>query len=58
MFGIGLEEIFVILIIFLLFINPKHWNRIAKKIGFLFGKYQREINKLKNQIDKISDSKE
>ncbi len=55
MFGLGLDEIFLIVIIFLLFVDPKHWNNIAKKAGYLFGKYQSEVNKFKTIINNSSE---
>lgn len=44
MFGIGLDEIFVIIGVFLIFFNPKEWPAIARKIGGFTGWLSNEIN--------------
>lgn len=50
MFGLGLDEIFLIIIISLIFIDPKHWNSLSHKIGNLIGRYQAEIRKFRFYI--------
>ena len=44
MFGIGLDEIFVIIIVFLMFFNPREWPALARKIGGFTGWLSNEIN--------------
>lgn len=55
MFGIGGQELFVILIIALLVIGPKNLPEIARTLGKAFGQFQRAADDLKREID-ISSS--
>lgn len=51
MFGIGGQELFVILIIALLVIGPKNLPEIARTLGKAFGQFQRAADDLKREID-------
>ena len=63
MFGIGFDEIFVILLVFLMFFNPKEWPAIARKIGGFAGWLSNEIkdineflnNKKNDEYDIVQD---
>lgn len=51
MFGIGGQELFVILVIALVVIGPKNLPGIAKTLGKAFGQFQRAADDLKREID-------
>jgi sec-independent protein translocase protein TatB len=51
MFGIGGQELFVILIIALIVIGPKNLPGIARTLGRAFGQFQRAADDLKREID-------
>ncbi len=51
MFGIGGQELFVILIVALLVIGPKNLPEIARTLGKAFGQFQRAADDLKREID-------
>lgn len=51
MFGIGGQELFVILIIALLVLGPKKLPDLAKALGRAMGEFQRATQDLKREID-------
>ncbi len=56
MFGIGFDEIFVVLIIFLLFFNPKEWPEIAKKTGNFYKWFSKEITDINSFLHNQTNS--
>lgn len=57
MFGIGLVEIFVVLVIALLVIGPKDLPDAARKLARLVKQGKRMITDLKNSIDIDDDDR-
>ena len=51
MFGIGLPEILVILVIALIFIGPQKLPDIAKALGRAVGEFKRATEDIKSSID-------
>jgi Tat protein translocase TatB subunit len=51
MFGMGTQEILIVLVVALIFIGPKRLPEIAKALGKGFGELRRAANDLKGQID-------
>ncbi|HPC47314.1 MAG TPA: Sec-independent protein translocase protein TatB [Deltaproteobacteria bacterium] len=51
MFGIGGQELLVILVIALVVIGPKNLPEIARTLGKAFGQFQRAADDLKREID-------
>lgn len=47
MFGLGLTEIVTLIIVIIIFINPKDLPLIVRKIGIIYGKIMRQINGIK-----------
>ncbi|MCD6570611.1 MAG: twin-arginine translocase TatA/TatE family subunit [Deltaproteobacteria bacterium] len=58
MFGIGTQELLLILILALIIIGPKKLPDLAKTLGKVFGEFQRATRDLKEQIDITSDIKD
>lgn len=54
MFGIGMTEIFVILVVALIVIGPKKLPEIARSLGKAMGEFKRATNDLKDSFT-ISD---
>lgn len=51
MFGIGTQELIIILVLALIIIGPKNLPDIAKALGKAFGEFQRATRDLKQHID-------
>jgi TatA/E family protein of Tat protein translocase len=51
MFGIGGQELFIILIIALIVLGPKKLPDLAKSLGRALGEFQRATQDLKREID-------
>ncbi len=51
MFGMGMSEILVILVIALIVIGPKKLPEIAKSLGKAMGEFKRATNDLKDSIN-------
>lgn len=51
MFGVGLEEAILIIIIFIVVVNPKDIPHIARAIGRAVAEFQRTINGIKDGIN-------
>lgn len=47
MFGLGLTEIVTLIIVIIIFMNPKDLPLIVRKIGIIYGKIMRQINGIK-----------
>ncbi|MBW1709778.1 MAG: twin-arginine translocase TatA/TatE family subunit [Deltaproteobacteria bacterium] len=58
MFGIGTQELIIILVIALVIIGPKHLPDMAKALGRGIGEFRRATNELKKTIDADDDLKE
>jgi sec-independent protein translocase protein TatB len=52
MFGIGMSELLVILIIGLVVIGPKQLPEVARTLGKLFAQFKRTTNDLREQVDR------
>ena len=52
MFDIAFSELFVIMLVALIVIGPKQLPTLARTAGLLFGKAQRQIAKLKSDIER------
>lgn len=50
MFGISLDELLLIFLVMVIIIKPEKWLFIVKKTGYLFGKYKKEMEKLKSMF--------
>jgi len=55
MFGIGGQELFLILLLALIILGPKKLPDIAKSLGKALGEFQRATDGLKKEIDLASD---
>ena len=53
MFGLGIWEIFMILLIAVVFINPKDLPKIARTLGRWYGKIRKLNNMLKTNMEDI-----
>lgn len=51
MFGMGTQEILIVLAVALIFIGPKKLPEIARTLGRGFGELRRAANDLRGQID-------
>lgn len=58
MFGIGGQELIVILVIALIVLGPKKLPDLAKTLGKAFGDFQRATDDLKREMDLASSLKE
>ncbi|MBW2093105.1 MAG: twin-arginine translocase subunit TatB [Deltaproteobacteria bacterium] len=58
MFGIGTQELLIILVIALVVIGPKHLPDMAKALGRGIGEFRRATDELKKTIDADDDLKE
>jgi TatA/E family protein of Tat protein translocase len=58
MFGIGTQELLLILILALLIIGPKKLPDLARTLGKAFGDFQKATRELKEEIDIVSDIKD
>jgi len=54
MFGIGGQELLLILLLALIILGPKKLPEMAKTIGKAMGEFQRATNDLKREIDVAS----
>jgi Tat protein translocase TatB subunit len=55
MFGIGGQELFLILLLALIVLGPKKLPEIAKSLGKALGDFQRATDGLKKEFDQASD---
>ena len=55
MFGIGMPEMLLILVIALIVIGPKKLPDLAKSLGRAFGEFKRATSELKDSIDLDDD---
>lgn len=55
MFGIGGQELFLILLLALIILGPKKLPDIAKSLGRALGEFQRATDGLKKEIDQAAD---
>ncbi len=55
MFGIGMSELLVILVIALIFIGPKHLPEIAKGLGRAINEFRRATDDIKKEVQKVED---
>ena len=55
MFGIGGQELFLILLLALIVLGPKKFPDIAKSLGKALGEFQRATDGLKKEIDQTAD---
>jgi Tat protein translocase TatB subunit len=51
MFGIGMQEILVVLVIALVVIGPKKLPEVAKALGKGYGEFRRAFEEMKNTIN-------
>ena len=58
MFGIGMPEMILILVVALIVIGPKKLPDLAKSIGRAFGEFKRATAELKESIDIDDDLKD
>jgi len=58
MFGIGGQELIVILVIALIVLRPKKLPDLAKTLGKAFGDFQRATDDLKREMDLSSSLKD
>lgn len=58
MFGIGTQELLLILILALLILGPKKLPDLAKTLGKALGNFQKATRELKEEIDIVSDIKD
>ena len=52
MFDVGLSEMMVILVVALIVIGPERLPKVARTMGLLWGRAQRYINGVKNDISR------
>jgi sec-independent protein translocase protein TatB len=52
MFGIGMSEMLVILVIGLVVLGPKQLPEVARTLGKMFAQFKRTTNDLKEQVDR------
>jgi sec-independent protein translocase protein TatB len=52
MFDVGLSEMMVILVVALIVIGPERLPKVARTMGLLWGRAQRYINGIKNDISR------
>ena len=57
MFGMGMPELIIILVIALIVIGPKKLPDLAKSLGRAFGEFKRATSELKESIDLDDDIK-
>lgn len=55
MFGIGMSELLVILVIALIFIGPKRLPEIAKGLGRAINEFRRATDDIKKEVQKVED---
>lgn len=59
MFGIGTQELIVILVVALIFLGPKRIPEIAKSLGKALREFRRASTEIKEEIEKeIEETKE
>lgn len=56
MFGIGFMEIIIIAIAAIVIIKPNDWPALIRKMGRLYGKFQRLYYTFMNYIQELSDT--
>ncbi len=52
MFGIGMSELLLIMVIGLVVIGPKQLPEVARSLGKMFAQFKRTTNDLKDQVDR------
>lgn len=52
MFDVGLSEMMVILVVALIVIGPERLPKVARTMGLLWGRAQRYVNGIKNDISR------
>ncbi len=55
MFGIGMPEIIVILVVALIFIGPGKLPEIARALGKGYGEFSRSIRDVRREMNKLTD---
>ena len=55
MFGIGGQELIIILVLALIILGPKKLPDIAKSLGRALGEFQRATDDLKKEMDQATD---
>jgi len=58
MFGIGGQELFLILILALIILGPKKLPEVARYLGKAIGEFQRTAEEIKQEIDISADLKD
>lgn len=56
MFGMSLTEILVIAIVALVVLGPEKLPKVARTVGYLFGKARRQIDEIKSEIERETAS--
>jgi Tat protein translocase TatB subunit len=54
MFGLGIWEILVIFLVAIVFINPKDLPKIARKIGYVYGKYRKVLQTINAELKDLA----
>ncbi len=55
MFGIGMSELMVILVIALIFIGPKRLPEIARGLGRAINEFRRATDEIKKEVQEVED---
>ncbi|MCY1151383.1 MAG: hypothetical protein PQJ49_05995 [Sphaerochaetaceae bacterium] len=55
MFGLGLSEIFTIIIVIIVVLNPKDLPIIVRKIGKTYAKIIQQLNQIKKSYQKFEE---
>ncbi|MGD1822742.1 MAG: Sec-independent protein translocase subunit TatA/TatB [Pleomorphochaeta sp.] len=55
MFGFGISEIFTLIIVIVLLLNPKDLPKIVRKLGKIYGNIMRQVNQVKKSYHKFEE---